>query len=90
MDSSDDLLSRRTDHLKVVKPTDAAAALRVESEPRLYLNRELSWLAFNERVLQEARDPSLPLYERLKFLGIVSSNFAEFFMIRAPGLKQQI
>ena len=59
----DDLLSRRTDHLKIVKqPADGA---HVESEPRLFLNRELSWLAFNERVLEEARDPSLPLYERL-------------------------
>ena len=65
----DDLLSRRTDHLKIVKPSDAA---HIESaEPRLFLNRELSWLAFNERVLEEARDPSLPLYERLKFIGIV-------------------
>jgi polyphosphate kinase len=83
----DDLLSRRADHLKIVKPADGS---HVESEPRLFLNRELSWLAFNERVLEEARDPSLPLYERLKFLGIVSSNFDEFFMIRVAGLKQQI
>src|SRR3979490_2229982 len=83
----DDLLSRRADHLKIVKPADGT---HVESEPRLFLNRELSWLAFHERVLEEARDPSLPLYERLKFLGIVSSNFDEFFMIRVAGLKQQI
>jgi len=89
MDASnpDDLLSRRTDHLKIVKPTDGA---HTESEPRLFLNRELSWLAFNERVLEEARDSSLPLYERLKFIGIVSANFDEFFMIRVAGLKQQI
>jgi polyphosphate kinase len=91
MDSpNDDLLSRRPDHLKVAKPAEPAAAALVESEPRLYLNREMSWLAFNERVLEEARDQSLPLYERLKFLGIVSSNFDEFFMIRVAGLKQQI
>lgn len=83
----DDLLSRRTDHLKIVKPSDGA---HVESEPRLFLNRELAWLAFNERVLEEAKDASLPLYERLKFIGIVSSNFDEFFMIRVAGLKQQI
>lgn len=89
MDSTppDDLLARRTDHLKIVKPADGA---HVESEPRLFLNRELAWLAFNERVLEEARDASLPLYERLKFIGIVSSNFDEFFMIRVAGLKQQI
>jgi polyphosphate kinase len=85
--ADEDLLSRRTDHLKIVKPADGA---HVESEPRLFLNRELSWLAFNERVLEEARDGSLPLYERLKFIGIVSSNFDEFFMIRVAGLKQQI
>src|SRR5207247_4182204 len=88
MDSANpDEPSRRADHLKIVKPADGA---HVESEPRLFLNRELSWLAFNERVLEEARDPSLPLYERLKFIGIVSSNFDEFFMIRVAGLKQQI
>lgn len=50
----------------------------------MYLNRDISWLSFNERVLQEAHDASVPLYERLKFLGIFSSNLDEFFRVRYP------
>ncbi len=58
--------------------------------PEWYLNRELTWLAFNQRVLHEAHDERTPLLERIKFLAIVSSNLNEFFMKRLGGLKQQI
>jgi len=59
------------------------------SNPALYVNRELSWLEFNQRVLEEAQDPSNPLLERVKFLCIVSSNLDEFFEVRVGGVKQQ-
>ena len=59
-------------------------------DPALYLNRELTWLEFNRRVLNEAEDERTPLLERVKFLAIVSSNLDEFFMKRIGGLKQQV
>ncbi len=56
--------------------------------PELFLNRELSWLEFNDRVLREGLCPDVPLFERLKFLAIVSSNLEEFFLVRVAGLMR--
>ncbi len=75
------------------EPVKKKCAIKPEfdlSDSQWYLNRELTWLAFNRRVLHEAEDMRTPLLERVKFIAIVSANLDEFFMKRIGGLKQQI
>src|SRR5689334_18964882 len=60
------------------------------SDPGLFVNRELSWLSFNRRVLDQCFDATWPLLERVKFLAIHGSNLDEFFMVRVPGLHDQV
>src|SRR5947208_16852195 len=76
-----------------IPPADVRPSAAQMPEPgstaSLYLNRELSWLAFNARVLHEATDPRVPLLERVKFLAIFSSNLDEYFQVRVGGLRRQ-
>src|SRR5689334_25393338 len=62
----------------------------VAAQSSLFINRELSWLAFNGRVLQQAVDARTPLLERVKFLSIFSTNLDEFYMVRVAGLRRQV
>src|SRR5438477_1301868 len=77
------------DQPSVVASTDVPI-VRALSDPANFINRELSWLEFNRRVLEEAQDATQPLIERVKFLTIFSSNLDEYFEIRVAGIKQQI
>jgi polyphosphate kinase len=77
-----------TDHLSLLEST--ALATPALDDPALYINRELSWLQFNWRVLDEALQTSQPLLERVKFLAIFAKNLDEFFMIRVAGLRRLV
>ena len=64
--------------------------MSLEKNSNPYVNRELSWLRFNERVLEEAEDSRLPLFERMRFIAIFGSNLDEFFMVRVGSLIDQM
>ena len=76
--------------LPAAERTEDAVLPPALDDPSLYFSRELSWLEFNDRVLEEAIDPRNPLLERLKFVAIYTTNLDEYFMIRVAALKQQI
>ncbi|MDQ3630930.1 MAG: polyphosphate kinase 1 [Actinomycetota bacterium] len=77
--------------ISAIGPAPAPAAVPQDlRDPALYANRELSWLAFNQRVLELAEDPGQPLLERVKFAAIFTSNLDEFFMIRVAGVHDQV